>query len=236
MALGLSAIAIFKLNRSTALFLLVGAVALWASLGPAWGLYRWMHALVPGFSGVRVPPRISIYVLFALAILAAQGAAVLFRRFPVKILAPIFIVFPLVEGVRRPDPVRESTGSFRRSTGGLRRKRARYPSSMMPLPPVKRQRDNAVYLYWSTVHYKPLANGYATVVPPVYAEIAESMKTFPDADGVALLRRLGFRYVILHRDRYLRARAARMEEGLTAEPGLNRIYRTENETVFELVR
>ena len=62
------------------------------------------------------------------------------------------------------------------------------------------------------------------------------MKTFPDADGVALLRRLGFRYVILHRDRYLRVRAARMEERMTAEPGLNRIYRTENETVFELVR
>ena len=109
------------------------------------------------------------------------------------------------------------------------------PVVEMPLPPVKRQRENAVYLYWSTVHYQPLANGYATVVPPVYAEIAESMKTFPDADGVALLRRLGFRYVILHRDCYLRRRAARMEEGLTAEPGLNRIYRTENETVFELV-
>ena len=234
LALALGAVALFRLNRSTALFLLVGAFALWASLGPAWGLYRWMHALVPGLSGVRVPPRISIYVLFALAILAAQGAALLFRRFPVKILAPIFIVFPLLESFGGPIPYARAP-EFPEVYRWLAAEEGPVPVVEMPLPPVKRQRDNAVYLYWSTRHYQPLANGYATVVPPVYAEIAESMKTFPDADGVALLHRLGFRYVILHRDRYLRARAARMEEGMTAEPGLNRIYRTENESVFELV-
>ncbi len=233
LGLGLAVIAISRLNRSTGLFLLVGGVALWASLGPAWGLYRWLHALVPGLSGVRVPPRISIYVLFAVAILAAQGAAIVFRRYPMKWLVPILIVFPLVESFGGPIPYARApeVPDVYRWLADLE---GPVPVVEMPLPPPKRQRDNAVYLYWSTTHFKPLANGYATVVPPVYAEIAESMKRFPDPAGVTLLKDLGFRYVILHRDRYLRARAARIEEGMSAEPGLKRIYRTQNETVFEL--
>jgi hypothetical protein len=241
LALGLSAVAIARSNRSTGLFLLVGGVAFWASLGPAWGLYRWLHAIVPGLSGVRVPPRISIYVLFAVAIVAAQGAAIVLSglqaRWPAKwlatIVATILILVPLVESFGGPIPYArapERPAVYR----WLAEQEGPVPVVEMPLPPPKRQRDNAVYLYWSTAHFKPLANGYATVVPPVYAKIAESMKRFPSASGVALLRDLGFRYVILHRDRYLRARAARIEEAMSAEPGLSRIYRTENETVFEL--
>lgn len=235
LALGLSAIAIFRLNRSTGLFVLLGGVAFWASLGPAWGLYRWLHALVPGFSGVRVPPRLSIFVLLAVAVLAAKGASIVFRWGPKKFLAPLFIVLPLVEAFGGPIPYArapEIPDVYR----WLAEEEGTIPIVEMPLPRVKRQRDNAVYLYWSTSHYQPLANGYATVVPPTYAEIADAMKTFPDPEGVSLLRSYGFRYVILHRDRYLRRRAARMEEGLAAEPGLRRVYRTENETVFEITQ
>lgn len=233
--LGLSLVAIARLNRSTGLFLLIGGFAFWASLGPAWGLYRWLHALVPGISGIRVPPRISIYVLFAVAILAAQGAVILFRRAPVRVLAPILVIFPLVESFGGPIPY-ATAPALPDVYRWLVEEEGAVPVVELPLPPVERQRDNAVYLYWSTEHFKPLANGYATVVPPVYAEIAESMKRFPSAAGVSRLRRLGFRYVILHRDLYLRARAARMERRMMAEPGLKRIYRTENESVFEIAR
>ena len=51
---------------------------------------------------------------------------------------------------------------------------------------------------------------------------------------MVLLKRLGFRYVILHRDLYLRDRAAEMERQLNALSGLTRVHRTENETVYEL--
>lgn len=235
LALALAAVALARLNRSSGLFAFIGALAWWASLGPAWGLYRFLYTLVPGVSGVRVPPRISIYVLLAVAVLAAQGAAILLRRFPVKLLAPILIVFPLVETFGGPIPYARAP-EVPEVYRWLAREEGPVPVVEMPLPQPKRQRDNAVYLYWSTTHYKPLANGYATAVPKVYAEIAEAMKTFPDPDGVELLRRYGFRYVILHRDRYLRTRAARMEEGMNGEPGLRRIYRTENESVFEIER
>jgi hypothetical protein len=233
LALGLGAVALARLNRSTGLYLALGVLAAWASLGPAWGLYRLLYELVPGLSGTRVPPRMAIYVMLALAVLAAQGAAIVFRRFPVKVLAPLVVVLPLAESFAGPLPYARAP-EFPDVYRWLAEVNAPAPLVELPLPPVPRQRENAAYLYWSTAHYQPIANGFATVVPPVYAEIAESMKTFPDAEGVELLRRLGFRYVILHRDRYLRTRAARMEEALSREPGLKRIYRTESETVYEI--
>ncbi len=63
----LGSIALYKLNRRSGLYLLLGGFAFWASLGPSAGLYRWLHGLVPGVSGLRVPARFSIYVFFALS-------------------------------------------------------------------------------------------------------------------------------------------------------------------------
>jgi hypothetical protein len=237
LALGLAALALLRLNRSTGLFFVVGLAAFWASLGPAWGLYRFLHAAVPGLSGVRVPPRMAIYVLMAVAILAAQGAALLLRRASGAArgwLAGMLAFIPLVESFSGPigytrAPAIPSVYEW------VARLPEETPLVELPLPEVKRQRENAVYLYWSTTHFQPLANGYATVVPPVYAEIAEALEDFPSAAGVAKLNERGFRYVIFHKDRYLRTRATELERRLDAEPGLEEAHRTGDAVVYEVV-
>ncbi len=232
-ALGLSLIALARLNRSSGLFALVGLLALWASLGPSWGLYRLFHTLVPGFSGVRVPPRISIYVLFAVSILAAHGAAIVFRRYRARALAPLLVLLPFVESFGGPIPYArapEVPAVYR----WLSVQPGTVPIVEMPFPKAKGQRANAVYLYWSTEHFQPIANGYATVIPPIYDEIARRMSPTPDDEGVLFLKGLGFRYVILHRDRYLLHRAAALELRMNAQRGLRRAYRTETETVYAI--
>jgi hypothetical protein len=237
LAAGLAALALIRINRSTGLFVVVGLTAFWASLGPAFGLYRFLHAAVPGLSGVRVPPRLAIYVLLAAAILAAQGAVILMRRAPGKIRMAalcLFALVPLLESFAGPIPynrappiptVYEWVARLPKGT----------PLVELPLPEVKRQRDNAVYLYWSTTHFLPLANGYGTVVPPLYAEIAAALEDFPHAAGTAKLAEYGFRYVIFHKDRYLRTRAMELERRLDAEPGLSEAHRTEDAVVYEVV-
>jgi len=237
LAVGLTALALVRLNRSTGLFAVVGLAAFWASLGPAFWLYRFLHAAVPGMSGVRVPPRMAIYVLMTVAILAAQGAAILLGRVPGRARAwafGTFVLMPLVESFSGPIGYNRApaTPAVYAWVAGLP---AGTPLVELPLPEVKRQRDNAVYLYWSTTHFQPLANGYATVVPPVYAEIAAALEDFPDAAGVAKLAEGGFRYVIFHKDRYLRTRAMEIERRLDAEPGLSEAHRTEDAIVYEVV-
>jgi hypothetical protein len=237
LAIGLSVLAILKLNRRTALYLFIGTLAVWASLGPAWGLYRMLHAVVPGLSGVRSPPRLMIYVLLAVAVLASQGAAWVLSRWQGRKLvamAAILTVFPLAESFGGPihyRPAPETPPVYR----WLADVPGPVPIVELPLPDLRRQRNNAVYLYWSTSHFKPMANGFAAFVPPVYVELAQTMKSFPDDQGVEALRRLGVRYVIFHRDRYLRSRAEDLAGSLHRQPGLRRVYRTPTETVYEVM-
>jgi hypothetical protein len=108
------------------------------------------------------------------------------------------------------------------------------PIVELPLPEPKRQRNNTVYLYWSTTHFQPLANGYGTVVPPVYSEIASLVEDFPGKGSTERLGEIGFRYVIFHRNRYLRHRAQEIEKRLEAEPGLEAVHRAEEAIVYEI--
>ena len=186
----------------------------------------------PDWTGSGYPPRFAIYVFFAMAMLAAHGAARVLKRFLSHALGAALVLFPLVESVgpthyTEAPPIPAVYEWLSEIPGSV-------PVVELPLPPPKRDRDNAVYLYWSTTHFKPLANGYGTVVPPVYAEIFEACDPVPDDAAIVLLERLGFRYIILHRDLYLRNRAAEMERQLNALSGLKRVHRTENETVYEV--
>ncbi|MGH9321205.1 MAG: hypothetical protein ACRD3V_15145 [Vicinamibacteria bacterium] len=236
LALGLSLVAFARPNRALGLYLLLGATAFWASLGPAWGLYRLLYESVPGLSGVRVPPRLAIYVLLAASVLAAYGAALVLRKIPASSrsgAAAIFAALPLVESFAGPIPYNRAP-----EVPEVYRWVARLPGTApiveLPLPELKRQRDNAVYLYWSTTHFQPLANGYGTVVPPVYADLVSTLRTFPDERGVAKLSELGFRYVIFHRDRYLRSRAEELERRLDAAPGLTMAHEAGSAVVYEI--
>jgi len=180
---------------------------------------------------------LAIYVLLAVAVLAAQGALLLLRRIPGSAFpwaASLLALTPLLEslsnpiGYTRAPPIPSVYEWVARLPGGT-------PLVELPLPEVKRQRENAVYLYWSTTHFQPLANGYGTVVPPVYAEIASTVEAFPGGAGTSRLSELGFRYVIFHRDRYLRSRGAELERRLEADPALSVAHRTEDAMVYEIV-
>lgn len=240
LALALAAVAVVLLNRDTGLYVLLGFAATWASLGPAYGLYRVLYAVVPGLSGLRVPPRVSIYVLFSLCVLAGWAAGFLSHKTPRK-ARPFFVaamaVFPLVESfggpvpyTRAPDPPEIYDWLAEQAD----------PAPVVELPLAEANSGdihrNAIYVFWSTSHFKPIANGYATLIPPVYAELVQDMEDFPHADGVEALRRLRIRYVILHRDLYLRHRAHELEAAMDRQAGLRRAHRTRYETAYEVTR
>jgi hypothetical protein len=110
------------------------------------------------------------------------------------------------------------------------------PIAELPLPaPRDRLHVNALYMLWSTAHWKPMVNGYSAFVPPLYGRLAENLADFKESAGFERLQQLGVRYVILHRNLYLRERALAIERDLDAQPGLRRVERTATETVYELL-
>lgn len=238
LAVTLGVVALARRPRRVAgLYLLVGALAYWASLGPHYGLYRWLYLWFPGISGLRVPPRYAIFVLLAVSVLAGLGADFLLRRFrgrrrAVAIAAAAFSVFPLVESYGGPTGYVEAP-----ETPAVYQWLATQPDAtpVVELPLDWELPNNAVYLYWSTTHFQPIANGYSTFVPPTYARFLSTMATFPDAVSMQTLRRLGFRFVILHRDLLLRHSANRLEAAMSSEPGLVAVHRTKHEVVYEVL-
>lgn len=235
LALVLGLVALARPSRRAGLYALIGVFGAWASLGPAYGLYGWLHAYFPGINGLRAPPRYVIFVILSLAVLAGMATSWILDRFrgATRVtLGSTLVLFPLIESFAGPIPY-TTAPDLPPVYEWLAARPNPAPVVEMPLDwePYK----NSIYLYWSTSHFKPIANGHSTLVPPVFTAIRNSMEHFPDGESVRRLRSLEFRYVILHREFYLRARAERIEQAMNAHPGLDVVHRTENETVYEIV-
>ena len=88
---------------------------------------------------------------------------------------------------------------------------ARQPDvrALVELPVRRNWRENAP-MYFSTLHWRPIANGYSGHEPPSHVALAERMGYFPDRAGVALLRSLGITHILIHAE----------ELGRRGRPGL----------------
>jgi hypothetical protein len=57
-------------------------------------------------------------------------------------------------------------------------------------------------MYYSTLHWKPIANGFSGFIPPSYERITERVQGFlPDAGTLDLLSREGITHLVVHADR-----------------------------------
>jgi hypothetical protein len=59
-----------------------------------------------------------------------------------------------------------------------------------------------MYEYYSSYHWRRLANGSTGFTPPIYDDFRQWFATFPDARSVDVIQQLGIDWVILHSDAY----------------------------------
>ncbi|MDX1524157.1 MAG: hypothetical protein R3264_21180, partial [Anaerolineae bacterium] len=59
-----------------------------------------------------------------------------------------------------------------------------------------------IYEYYSSYHWRHLANGGTGFTPPIYKELRQWFNAFPDSRSVDVIRQLGIDLVILHSDSY----------------------------------
>ena len=176
--------------RDRGFYVLGAAAALWLSLGPsplALGRplelaspYLFLYEYVPAFDGLRVPARLAMLVALMLAVLAGYGAhAVAKYRGGVAALA-VMCVFFLLESTHVPftlngmAPVRDLvTPEARVYSPGWRRRcieaMARQPENSVLVELPLGQADYDVRaVYYSTVHWRRIVNGYSGFFPPHY--------------------------------------------------------------------
>ena len=183
-----------------ALFLM----SMWLAIGPPLGIWRVMYWM-PGLNFVRMPSRFTVVGLLGLGIVVASGFDRLTARASaaVKIgaatlcgllLVVEFAALPMTSEPYAVEPL------------PVDRWIATQPEPMalleMPLSDSQsvpnRERWTTRFMLHSMAHWKPLFVGFSGIQPPGYQDNYWTLVKFPDAESLALARRLGLTHVILH--------------------------------------
>jgi len=197
-------------------YALLAVLSLWASLGPPFGLYTALYRLLPGFDLIRVPSRLAILTLLAVAILAGAGAGRLVERLPARarrVAAPLLVLLLAAEFAQFPlgaPPYPIEVGEVDR---WLAQRPKPFVAAELPVAPptdaIASARYHSHYMLHSMLHWQPIVNGYSGFVPPRHEMLFDQLTRFPDEGSVRALEKLGVNYVVLHRGDYGEERFAK---------------------------
>jgi hypothetical protein len=193
--------------------------------------FGWLVDHVPGFQGLRVPSRINVITMLALAVMSGFGVSELQKRLRgtipglpkhILLMIPLLIaaeyasiplpysavvpsqvpeVYEWLAGVEEDAVVIELP--FASTTDGS--------TDWSAFPYIEGWR-----VYFSTYHWKSIVNGYSGFLPPGYAELVQDMSGFPDESSVSRLNEIGVNYVLLHREMWDAERREFVEQSLKA--------------------
>jgi hypothetical protein len=194
------------IHRLAAAVLIAGGVALGLSFGPtSTGLSPFdLLSRVPGLSLLRAPARFALLVVLAVALLSALGVSRLRdqfgRRTPVVAAALLFVFFleSFVVAFPAGKPQRIEVPAPYRLLARLPR------GAVLSLPTYRATQEafrETDYLLFSTAHWNPIVNGFGRQEPPDHASRMDVLAGFPSSESIALMRRLGIRYVVVHTGR-----------------------------------
>lgn len=180
------------------------------SFGPATARHAWPTAFdllsrLPGVSAFRVPARFGLLVLLGTAMLAAVSVAELHRRMGARVYLVLAVLVPAMLGEwfvvqfpnGKPQPV-VVPAIYRHPA-------VQQARAIVSLPDYFNDTEwfnGADYLLFSTVHWRPIANGYGRGAPPDYRHEASHLRAFPGPNNARSLRELGIDLIVLHSDRY----------------------------------
>jgi len=161
-------------------------------------LYTVFYRFVPGFDGLRVPARYAMIVTLGLAVLGSLGLAAIDRRrrHYASVAAGALIVF---EAIAIPIPINQYSAEYTQpglaplprvvATGGAGAPAvygfiAQLPASAVVIElPLGEPAFDVRYMWYSTLHWKRLVNGYSGGAPLHYEFLREALKdlaTRPD--------------------------------------------------------
>ena len=197
-------------TRLVATYLVIAALAAWLAMGPGPATpYGLLFRLVPGFSALRVPARITSVFIVAVAVLAGAGFASLFARLSrratavaVTVLAATIVLegqhgVGLTETPNAKDKSWDSVAyDWLKSSppGGTLELNATQLDDVRPF--------TIAYQFHALTHRHPIVNGYGgwkSSIQELFGTNASPLRE-PGlaADAVRGLRMIGVRYVLIH--------------------------------------
>jgi hypothetical protein len=188
----------------------LGPVMLAAGRGFGRGPYWWLYDVLPLVRGLRSPERIAVLVFFGISILAGYGASKLLTRCsgPVRAVALVglTLLLPLEHYMGPPRAVAIPTGE---DAPAVYRYLAELESEgdgdgsgavvELPLYPRVQLRFYSLYMFYSTLHWKPIVFGRTSFYPPVSEFLAWELRhSFPSEESIDLLAAIGVETLVVH--------------------------------------
>ena len=206
-------------------YVVLALLSLWACLGPGYVLYTTLYRLLPGFDLIRVPSRLAVLTLLALAVLAAKGLDRLIaplagrRRAAAGAAAILLLTGELAAFPLETRPYSLDLPVIDRELASRPR-----PFSVVELPvadpanATQSARLHSHYMLHSMAHWQPMVNGYSGIVPPRHERLFRILTAFPDTASLRELESLGVTYAVVHREFCTEAEWARFTERAAAFP------------------
>jgi hypothetical protein len=181
---------------------------------------------LPGFSFIRVPSRITILGVLALAMLSGLGFDRLFGRMaPARQRAMGILVGALLVAEFAAMPLRVTAYSIEipaidRWLEGMPK-----PFAVAEVPLIRLEtadsmarydRRHAAFMLHSMAHWQKTVHGYSGIRPPLHEQLYFELETFPDETSISSLARLNVNYIVVHTELYPPGEWPRVEERLKA--------------------
>ena len=202
-------------------------------------VYRPLMRVVPGLSGMRVPARFYAFVSVTLVYFAARGVDLLLRRLPgPRARAAVAVGLALVLALElKPEAMDWQPLAKEEELPQVYTWIRNEPTvrSLIELPLLAEDVRENRYLYASTVHWKPIANGYSGYTPEPHRELAASIRLLPGILGFDLLRTFGISHIVVHVEPPLRIKEVRRWERRHAEGPerqMEKVYGSEADGIF----
>jgi hypothetical protein len=225
-------------TRERELTILYGAIALlalWASFGPAAGLYSALYSVVPGFTFLRAPSRFGLLVALSLSVIGSIGVAKRLVTAPrPKVLFAVLLGLIIAESVETvsfspvpgPSPAYDVLASAPRG-----------PVLELPVYSNRFAFMRARYMLASTAHWQPLINAYSDYIPPDFVAAEGQLGHFPSHESFATLKEMGGRYAVFHLNQYRGAQRTELANRIEQfKPYLRQLYEDEGTWVYEIVQ
>lgn len=202
--------------------------------------YVALYELVPGFSSIRVPIRFILIVAACLAALAGLAFARLARDrsgVAAGISAVLLTGMAVFASAPRPQPA--MAAHLDPAHSEAYRWLAAQPGSgaVLEIPGQSTEQDvignirNGRYMVGSTIHWRPILNGYTAYPPPSAGFYSAAIRELPDARALQLLVETSdLEWILVHRGALTPQEAVRWPR--EAPPGLEHVATFGDTEVF----
>ena len=191
-------------DRRARMCLAFGLGGIVLSFGPFVPGYPQLYSILPLLQAIRAAARFGYLALFAVAVLSGYGLATVRRRLsarrsPQVIVTAAVLLLAVVEPFAAPlryEPFTAIPTIYERPKAA-----ANAVVVDLPFPAPDATYRSAPYVLGSTLHFKPLLNGYSGFTPPSYFAHYEQFRAFPDTASIKALQAAGVTHVFVHFDR-----------------------------------